>query len=177
MSLSQFTENNIELLNEGINILNNIEHGMSDVYTQIPKPLFTSSVGSHFRHLLEHYQQFFRGLESGRIDYDERQRNLAIEQTPSVAIDTTHSLIKRLQDLGSQQDRLLKSYHLSSTKPQSKKFCRSSCERELLFLQSHSVHHFAIIAATLRYFNVNVDEQLGIAPSTIKHNQSLQQAG
>ena len=47
----------------------------------------------------------------------------------------------------------------------------SSVERELQFLRSHTVHHFALIAVILRLSGVEPDEQFGVAPSTLRYRE------
>ncbi len=46
---------------------------------------------------------------------------------------------------------------------------RSSVGRELRFLASHTVHHYALIAALLRQRGVDPGESFGVAPATAAH--------
>jgi hypothetical protein len=48
-------------------------------------------------------------------------------------------------------------------------FMESSLSRELQVLSSHTVHHFALIAVTLRAHGVQMDPDFGMAPSTLRH--------
>ena len=45
----------------------------------------------------------------------------------------------------------------------------SSVERELQFLSSHTVHHYALIAVILRLNGVQPEEGFGVAPSTQRY--------
>jgi hypothetical protein len=45
----------------------------------------------------------------------------------------------------------------------------SSLSRELQVLSSHTIHHFALIAVTLRAHGVQMDADFGMAPSTLRH--------
>ena len=45
----------------------------------------------------------------------------------------------------------------------------SSVARELDFLQSHTIHHYAIIAMLCRLQNVVVEQGFGVAPSTLRY--------
>lgn len=47
----------------------------------------------------------------------------------------------------------------------------STLERELQFLASHTVHHYALIALTLRAQGVTVGTDFGMAPSTLRHSE------
>jgi hypothetical protein len=48
-------------------------------------------------------------------------------------------------------------------------FMQSSASRELQVLSSHTVHHFALIAMTLRMHGVEMDPGFGMAPSTLRY--------
>jgi hypothetical protein len=48
-------------------------------------------------------------------------------------------------------------------------FMESSISRELQVLSSHTVHHFALIAMTLRMHGVEMDADFGMAPSTLRY--------
>src|SRR5437588_542470 len=48
-------------------------------------------------------------------------------------------------------------------------FMESSISRELQALSSHTVHHFALIAMTLRMHGVETDADFGMAPSTLRY--------
>ena len=49
----------------------------------------------------------------------------------------------------------------------------SSRLRELDFLLSHTVHHQALTAIICRLVGVEVDEEFGVAPSTLRHRERL----
>ena len=51
-------------------------------------------------------------------------------------------------------------------------FMESSVSRELQVLSSHTVHHFALIAVTLRAQGVQMDPDFGMAPSTLRYLES-----
>ncbi len=57
----------------------------------------------------------------------------------------------------------------------------SSLRRELHFLLSHTVHHYALIAMILARHGVEVEPDFGVAPSTLRHwarqEQSAKPAG
>ena len=53
----------------------------------------------------------------------------------------------------------------------------SSISRELQVLSSHTVHHFALIAMTLRMHGVEIDSDFGMAPSTLRYLASKNGGG
>ena len=56
-------------------------------------------------------------------------------------------------------------------------FMESSISRELQVLSSHTVHHFALIAITLRMHGVEMDPDFGMAPSTLRYLASKTAGG
>ena len=57
------------------------------------------SIGGHLRHILDFYQNFLAGIESGRIDYNLRQRDVLIERDPVYAIKRLSETIAALRSL------------------------------------------------------------------------------
>ena len=49
----------------------------------------------------------------------------------------------------------------------------STIVRELQFLLSHTVHHFALISTMNSINNVATPENFGIAPSTLVHRRKI----
>jgi hypothetical protein len=48
---------------------------------------------------------------------------------------------------------------------------QSTIRRELQFLLSHTVHHYALIAIILKIQGFDCDEDFGVAPSTLKYQR------
>ena len=48
----------------------------------------------------------------------------------------------------------------------------STISRELQYLASHTVHHYALIALHLRDAGFTTDPDFGVAPSTLKHREA-----
>jgi hypothetical protein len=48
-------------------------------------------------------------------------------------------------------------------------YLSSTIGRELQSLSSHTVHHFALIAMSLRAMGIPVEEDFGVAPSTLRY--------
>lgn len=137
------------------------------IYSGKCETVFSSSIGQHLRHCIEHYDELLHAHRDGReVNYEARPRDFAIETDPSVALS-------RLENLTS-------SLAMLDISPTPLKILDSGCEtpacsslgRELQYLVSHTVHHFAIIAIIARHFDASVPEDFGIAPSTLKHRAS-----
>lgn len=123
------------------------------------------SIGAHFRHNLDFVNNFLRGIESGQIDYNNRERDLRIETDREYARARTAEVIEKLSNLSPET---LASGILVQSEVDENAFHPSSVTRELEFLHSHTIHHYAIVAEKLRAAAVDVDFEFGVAPSTLK---------
>ncbi len=136
-----------------------------------------STLGQHVRHCLEHFEALLGTTPEGDVDYDLRRRDPSIETSPRAAFDRSEELGKRLAEMG-------RNFGLSSpVRVRTSCSCdgevsaqMSSFGRELQFLVSHTVHHFAIIAAICHGHGIALPENFGIAPSTLKHRETLANA-
>jgi len=163
------TSNNIYLLEQAANLLKTID---SEVYSAAPGKIAKSGVGSHIRHCLDFYDCFLRGIAAGKIDYDCRERNEIIEQNLLAAQAKIENIISELRCLSGQMDEALMVKLEGDQAGNSSVWSISSIGRELQFLLSHTVHHFALIAMLLRIRGVEPAANFGIAPSTLKHWQA-----
>jgi len=128
------------------------------------------AVGAHFRHVLDHYESFLAGLAAGRVDYDCRQRERELERDPRLAGARLEACAERLEGFAAVElDRDL--VVLTASAPGRVREGRSSLARELQFLASHTVHHYALIAVLVRLWGVAPDDDFGVAPSTLAYEQ------
>lgn len=159
------------ILNQGASLLRRIPE---EFYLRQHPDCFNSSIGGHIRHNLDHYWSLLRGFTDGEIDYDARARDTEIETNPSTAADASDDIAKSLIALTREDlDREVRvkmdtgSYALPEDE-----WSRSTVRRELQFLLSHTVHHYALIAVMCQRQGIKLDKGFGIAPSTLKHNQA-----
>ena len=128
---------------------------------------YSSSIGQHLRHCVDHVESFLDGLAGGRIDYDLRIRGLNSETDPTEAVERIDRNLRRLQDLSVNESAAI-SVKLDCGEIDDP-WKHSSVGRELQFLVSHLVHHFAIIAMMCRTQGIEPGEEFGFAPSTLRH--------
>lgn len=141
-------------------------------YTRKPVGVVESSIGGHVRHNLDHIQALLRGLPTGRICYDHRERDTDIENDRVVALDALLQLERRL--LAFQwgkvpQPIVLSSLHTPGSPPV---VATTSVERELAFVVSHTIHHNALIRVMVKLLGANVPADFGYAPSTLAHRKT-----
>jgi hypothetical protein len=130
-----------------------------------------SSIGAHFRHCLDFASNFLQGLKIGKIDYSQRERNTEVETIREKAILHLSFIIRELQAVNIsdlEKPVMVKIEEISSFTGRPE-WSSSSGLRELDFLQSHTIHHFALIAYKLQALGIEVEEGFGVAPSTLKY--------
>ena len=131
-------------------------------------------VGSQLRHVIDYYACFLRDARGGRVDYDARERDPLLEQERARARERCLELGAELEALGLDlPDRPLETRMECEGLPEDQVvWSTSSAFRELQFLASHTVHHFALIALLLRQRGVDVPVEMGVAPSTLEYWKS-----
>jgi uncharacterized damage-inducible protein DinB len=145
-----------------------------NLYTR-PSPLADgSTIGGHYRHVLEHYLLLLKGAMVGAVDYDARQRDREVESVLEAALAETRRLSSELHQLEGMNDGAFLEIQCGITYGgEDSGQSSSTLGREVMFCISHAVHHYAIIALILRANGCLVPEGFGVAPSTIRYRQSL----
>jgi hypothetical protein len=170
MSVSQLIRNNILFLRQGVALLERLN---DDLYVKTVAPYFSSGVGKHIRHNLDHYESFLTGLAGGKIDYDGRQRDHRVETDRRYAIEKMLVIVSRLEALAApERDHSILVQMNEADGAGLPPWSRSTIERELQFLMSHTVHHYALIAIVLKIQGFDCDQDFGVAPSTLKYQRS-----
>ena len=130
-----------------------------------------SSIGGHVRHAIDFYERFLAGLETGRVDYDERRRDTAVETRRDAAGRALEDLARRFANAPLEDVTHRLEVRLDAG--DDPVWTRSSVGRELVALSSHTIHHFALIAVALRVLGRPVPAGFGVAPSTLRHWAAL----
>jgi len=164
---NSFIQTNICALSEASEFIQAIT---SEHYQTECKPVFQATIGAHFRHVIEHYQCFFEQLKQGHFCYDSRKRDLQLETNPEFARRELLSQIILMRNL--DEAAITQSYTINDEAVEGN--IETSLARELVFLQSHTTHHFAIIAAIARSIGIQTDEDFGVAISTKSHQYKIQ---
>ena len=131
---------------------------------------YHSTVGQHLRHCLDHYWSFLKGCQTSQIDYDERARKGAVESCLRTAEATVSDLRERLEQLAVNEPPvgMLVKMDCGGGEPD---WQPSTAGRELQFLVSHTVHHFAMIGGMCQALGVELEKGFGVAPSTLRHRE------
>jgi hypothetical protein len=132
-----------------------------------------SGAGSHFRHCIDFYNCFLTEVGTGSVNYDLRTRDDMLEASRALAIEELGKIIEGLRKLllidGSRALQVVledgAAPHVGVVRS------RSSVKRELQFLLSHTIHHYALIALALRLQGFEPGEEFGLAPSTLEYRR------
>jgi len=166
------TEQNIRFLRQGMELLESLA---GEVFAEPGSGGQRASVGAHLRHCIDYYRCFLRGLEAGRIDYDERQRDPRIELEPAAAREAIEELVEGLSRIEAEDfpRELQVKVDAAAWHDPALVWSRTSLGRELQFLLSHTVHHYALIAMILRDHGIEPPSEFGVAPSTLEHRREV----
>lgn len=159
-------EGNLLLLRQAVAVLERMDDA---TYQEGGRAQGISPVGVHFRHVFDHYRAFLMGLATDEIDYDARNRHVPLETDRRLAIATALGFLTDLERIDSDiADRplriTLRSVAGDETAPD---WSHTSLKRELQFLVSHTVHHYALIKELLRRADFDAGDAFGVAPSTL----------
>lgn len=162
-------QQNIAFLDQGETLVKNIR---PDHYARLSIAESLGTIGSHYRHVLDMYRCFLKGIDQEIIRYDQRERDRNIEKSVAAAIEESNRLICGLKEaavLTKPEDPLevQRSVRGSGTLQLS-----TSVGRELDVLTSHTVHHYAIIALILSSHGVEYQPDFGVAPSTLEYRNN-----
>ncbi|MGE3181910.1 MAG: DinB family protein [Phycisphaerae bacterium] len=143
--------------------------GLSDAQYCSTAPHQRGTIGGHVRHILDHVSTVVRPHEVGGLTYDARERGTDVETSRTVAQQTIHALLESLNKLNSRSGGDAFDLAVQLTRDGAGTLVRTTFARELAFVQSHTVHHNAIIAAIARALGATVPEDFGYAPATLAH--------
>ncbi|MBD5780252.1 DinB family protein [Pelagicoccus sp. NFK12] len=161
---------NCELLQQGIQLLSRHD---DRTFNATDPASYGSGIGAHFRHVLDHYRSFLEGVSLGLIDYDNRERDTAEEKELSVALASLEEVARRMEVAAVDVETSVRVKVCASTEGDDLHSV-SSFGRELQFLVSHTVHHYALIAIASRMQGIFPEDGFGVAPSTLKFLNSVQ---
>jgi hypothetical protein len=142
-----------------------------EAFSTAPEGLAPHRVSGHMRHIIEFYECFLDGLVCSHVDYDARKRDAAIERSRQAAMARIRELIARLETAPVLMGDSVLFVRAEDAAAMGLRdpFLMSSVARELMTLSSHTIHHFALIAMTLRAHGVAVEASFGVAPSTLSY--------
>ncbi len=125
-----------------------------------------ASIGRHIRHILEFYECLIYNQVNDSVNYDNRKRNILLEENVTFALNFTREIIDTLENITANKQLIL----VSSYEDQLVTM-ESSLYREITYNIEHTVHHLAIIsiAIPIHFDYINLSANFGYADSTINY--------
>jgi len=126
---------------------------------------FNASIGWHYQDVLEHFQSLVRGLRSGEINYDARDRNARLLSDVTYTSIATCDVLRALkrcseQTLASRCTVINSAEHRTSNES----ITESNVSSELCYCISRAIRQFAIVRLICREIDVTVPAEFGVAP-------------
>ena len=160
----------LEVLGQGRELLAQLD---DESYARREPVVSEGGIGSHVRHCIDFYRSFLEGLERGEVDYDLRGRSASVETDRGLAAREWEGVVTALTALEGSfaaEDALRVRMERDARGAAGvASWSSSSVGRELRFLLSHTLHHYALIAVILRLAGRPVRDGFGVALSTLRH--------
>ncbi|WP_228151247.1 DinB family protein [Tamilnaduibacter salinus] len=169
--LNDIVEENAHAIGQLIELLT---HLPNNLYRQSFGQRGRHAIGKHVRHIIDHYSALLSATASpqGLLDYENRDRDQSLETDCRAGANQLsailHSLRRRFVEHHSAELAML---HTSDEQGQ---VIATSVDRELVFLASHTIHHMAIIGMLAEQAGVEISDEFGVHPSTLRHLQRQQ---
>lgn len=153
-----------EILTEQKELLQKIS---TEIYIYKIPSLDNATIGGHTRHIIEFLEILLHSYHTNDINYDDRQRNLELEENPEKAIEVISKLLSNI-DLPNKNLMLKQTVGTVSLEIPTNFF------RELLYNIEHCIHHQALIKVAFNEIKMShlLNKNFGIAPSTIQYRET-----
>ncbi len=169
------------LLDYSINLLD-LACEVTDRHSELGFDVYSEGVGPHLRHVIEHYEALLTAVQASNTEeapplvaYDARARDRHLERDSHVARLRLRDLQTGLQTLRRDRsgalDQVVIVRSLIGSAGQIEINTRSTLARELTFLASHTVHHFALLEGLASARGISFGINFGRAPATIANDQ------
>jgi hypothetical protein len=141
----------------------------------LPTFNYGQAIGPHVRHIIEHYTALLAALGSaqGLVDYDARDRDMRIQSVPDATLTKLWELQATMRRFAETLGQHANLKHPLVTRLQAGNVGELTIEvattlgRELMFLSSHTVHHFALVGQYSKAAGVDMGHDFGKAPATL----------
>ena len=134
-------------------------------YSKALVVLENGTLGRHVRHILEFYECLFMSCADDAVCYDDRKRNILLEENIRFASDYVDQIIDKIEKVNINKRLLLKSKYDNA-----EILMESSLFREIMYNIEHTVHHLAIIriAVSSELTYIDLSATFGYADSTVQ---------
>ena len=174
MNGSPLIDSATEILRQGEALLQALD---DETYRRKIPAVFTSAMGGHYRHCLDHFQCLLEGVANGEVDYDDRRRDARIENDRQFALAETRRIHAACEKIPPAALELPINVHSKvNYEGEAALVTASSFGRELMYGVAHAIHHYALLAVMCGLLGVRVPFGFGIAPSTLQYQAGRRKA-
>jgi len=165
---------NLSCIDQAIDLLESLD---DSVYARASEETLNAGVGGHIRHNIDHYESFLNRKTPAQIDYEDRERDASLECDPACARSRLQAIRTSFERLDVAGLDLPIEVKIENPGPEpDAQWATTTERRELQFLLSHTVHHYALIAMICRHHGVQTPPDFGVAPSTLRYRQTVRTA-
>ena len=174
MNRSPLIQSVVEILRQGEALLQSLD---DERYTRRLSSVFSSAIGGHYRHCLDHFECLLDGVAAGEVNYDHRRRDARIENNRLFALAETRRLRETCEKIPPLALELpIEVLSKVNYEGESASMCASCFGRELMYAVAHAIHHYALLAVMCGLLGVRVPYGFGVAPSTLQHRAEQEKA-
>ncbi|MES2776649.1 MAG: DinB family protein [Bacteroidota bacterium] len=131
-----------------------------------------ATIGQHVRHIAELFQCLLAGYETGIVNYDNRNRDPAIETNRIFA----HELLLKIADNLELDNRSMMLHSVYDEAGGEVIAVETNFYREVVYNLEHTIHHMALIRIGVQNISgIQLEETFGVAPSTIQYRKACAQ--
>ncbi|MFY7740053.1 MAG: DinB family protein [Flavobacterium sp.] len=160
----------IASINKTLNELLDLLSQISDTDYSCPcHQLSNATIGEHTRHSIEMFQCLENQYENGIVNYDIRNRDYLIQTNTDFARECILQILNQIEKPN-------KSLQLQQIIDGEELLIDTNYNRELLYNLEHCIHHQALIkVAIIQSETIKIDENFGVARSTIEYRKQCAQ--
>ncbi len=141
-------------------------------YLQPSAVLNGATIGQHVRHTIALFQCLLAGYEQGTVNYENRNRDIAIETNRLLAYDLLRAISSNLH-LKNKRLMLRSCY---DGEQQEMLTVETNFYREVVYNLEHTIHHMALIRIGIQDIStLTLNESFGVASSTIQYRKACAQ--
>jgi hypothetical protein len=131
--------------------------------------LSNATIGEHTRHIIEMFQCLQNQYKNGLVNYDNRKRDYFIQTNTAFAKECITAILMQI-------DKPNKNLQLQQIVDEEELIIDTNYHRELLYNLEHCIHHQALIkVAIVQNASIKVDDNFGVASSTIEYRKQCAQ--
>ncbi|OBQ56549.1 hypothetical protein VQ01_04155 [Tamlana sp. s12] len=129
---------------------------------------YYSSIGTHFRHILDFYDCILKGTPNNKVDLTARSRNKRVEEDCHEALNYLNKIIEHLKAFQFNETQLIRVVDDLGTGKIEIPYTYGAL---LSQANSHTIHHYAIINYIFDRLHIKInDSDFGFNPSTPKES-------